>query len=123
MLITAKLVRVSFHHRRVPQQDKLNPKRELNSCIITLPSVSTNAVPPFAEATQNQKVNAVQIRQKVYMSTAQIAQPVMTRIPKARQTSVTTTAQSTQKSHDHQLQLLVVSHTDLMQATTVVVIH
>src|SRR5579871_6062040 len=79
--------------------------KEANSCIITLPSVSRKAVPPFAFDTQTQNTRTVHTRQSTYSTTVMIAQTKIATIPTARQTSETTTAQSTQKSHDHQLQL------------------
>src|ERR1035438_10239730 len=82
----------------------------MNSCIMIVPSVSTKAVPPFAFERQKMIEMRLHSRQTTISTIATAAHTMLTTIPKTRQTAVTTTANSTQKNHDHQLHFFTWSH-------------
>ena len=56
-------------------------------------------------------------------TTVNSVQPITVTIPNATHASVTMIAQATQNSQDHQLQLCVVCHTQLMHWVSVVTAH
>src|SRR3954468_2247384 len=82
----------------------------LDSCIITVPSVSRNADPPFALERQKMMETSVHSRQTTSTTKVKSAQTVMTTIPKARHTAVTMMAKTTQNSQLHHFHFLVCSH-------------
>jgi hypothetical protein len=74
------------------------------------PSVSTNAVPPFALERQRIIETRLHTRQTTISRKAIAMQIVLTTHPKTRQTAVTTMANSTQRNHDHQLHFFTWFH-------------
>src|SRR5713226_2971597 len=91
----------------------------MNSCIMMEPSVSTNAVPPFALETQKMIEMRLHNRQTAISTKATAVQMMLTTHPKARQTAVTTMANSTQKIQDHQLHFFTCFHPHEMHSRVV----
>ena len=90
---------------------------------MTVPSVSRNAVPPFAFDKQKMIEISVHTRHTIASTTVASVQTIEVTIPKATHTSVMMTAQMTQNSQDHQLHSLVVSHAHWMHFTSVLTAH
>ena len=96
---------------------------DLDSCIITVPSVSRNAAPPFAVERQKMMETSVHSRQTISSTKVKSAQTVMTTIPKAKHTAVTMMAKSTQNNQLHHLHFLVCFHPHEMHSVMLFVVH